>query len=344
MDIPKAQITRWLPELQQMEALFKRHADLLEVKQEALISAAEHRLPLYSATMKGYTPGRPTVLMTAGIHGVERIGSEVLLAYMTTLLSKSTWDPLYQSLLRSVNLVFMPLMNPGGMYFNTRANPNGVDLMRNASIRAETLPPMLYGGQRLSRRIPWYCGEAGAPMEAENLALEAVVKRLSHESPFMLSVDCHSGFGFRDRLWFPYAYRKRPIAIIDKILALKLLFDKTYPNHHYVIEPQSRSYITHGDLWDYLYKCHKNTHSSLFIPLTLEMGSWMWVRKRPLQIFSAGGLFNPIAPHRRARVLRRHLLFFDFLCSAAAAYEHWLPGKNEQSTLTAAAKSIWYSD
>jgi hypothetical protein len=335
-----------LPELLQMEALFSRHSGSLEIRTETTIPLQGHQLPIYSASVGSYIKGLPTFLMTAGIHGVERIGTEVVLAFMETLLSKLSWEPNLKSLLTSVNLVFMPLINPGGMLLNTRANPNGVDLMRNAAIKAETNPPLFFGGQRLSKHIPWYRGKSGAPMETENQALETVVGRLTQDSPFTLSIDCHSGFGFRDRLWFPYAYRKRPIAVIDKLLALKLLLDKTYPNHHYAFEPQSKSYITHGDLWDHLYKRNKNNKSNtpgLFIPLTLEMGSWIWVKKRPLQIFAAGGLFNPIAPHRRARVLRRHLLLFDFLCSATAAHKVWLPSPEERSRLSMAAKSLWYS-
>ena len=61
------------------------------------------------------------------------------------------------------------------------------------------------------------------------------------------------------------------------------------------------------------------------MPLTLEMGSWTWVRKNPLQGLTSLGRFNPIKPHRLRRTLRRHLPLLEFLFHAAASYRAWLP-------------------
>ena len=83
-------------------------------------------------------------------------------------------------------------------------------------------------------------------------------------------MDCHSGFGFRDRIWFPYAHRRAPI------------------------EPQSQQYFAHGDLWDHLYMQSCAQAQGIFLPLTLEMGSWLWVKKNPRQLFSRHGIFNPL--------------------------------------------------
>ena len=71
--------------------------------------------------------------------------------------------------------------------------------------------------------------------------------------------------------------------------SLKTLFDRSYANHFYRIEPQARQYTTHGDLWDYIYDSYfekKNDVGNYFLPLTLEMGSWMWIKKNPRQIFN----------------------------------------------------------
>ena len=59
--------------------------------------------------------------------------------------------------------------------------------------------------------------------------------------------------------------------------------------------------------------------------MTLELGSWLWIRKNPLQLFSRHGIFNPIKAHRTRRVLRRHPNFFDFLTRAAFSSQRWLP-------------------
>jgi murein tripeptide amidase MpaA len=58
--------------------------------------------------------------------------------------------------LESIRLVFVPVVNPGGMWRGTRANPNGVDLMRNAPVDALERTPFLLGGHRLGAGLPWY--------------------------------------------------------------------------------------------------------------------------------------------------------------------------------------------
>lgn len=77
----------------------------------------------------------------------------------------------------------------------------------------------------------------------------------------------------RDRIWFPYAHTAEPIPHLPEIYALDELFDRSYPNHDYVFEPQSRQYLTLGDLWGYLYLKSLQNANSVFLPLTLEMGS-----------------------------------------------------------------------
>lgn len=338
----KNKIKKKMPELWQLEQLISRTKHPLVVNEETKIELAGQALPLYSIEMTPYRPGLPTVIISAGVHGIERIGTQVLLSYLEMLLSKISWDVVVAKQMEEMNLVFLPIVNPGGMYLNTRANPNGVDLMRNSPMEAESEALLFGGGQRISPHLPWYCGQIEDDMEIENQKLVEVVERYASQSPFTLTLDCHSGFGFHDYLWFPYAYRKRPIAVLDKIYALKLLLDRTYSHHHYIFEPQSLSYITHGDLWDYIYKRHKHAHDSVMIPLTLEMGSWNWIKKRPIQLFSRAGLFNPMVPHRLQRVLRRHIMLFDFLCSSAIAYKKWMPKKKQQNQIFQAANQYWY--
>ncbi len=93
--------------------------------------------------------------------------------------------------------------------------------------------------------------------------------------------------------------------------ALCEIHDDTLPHHRFVLEPQSRQYLTHGDLWDHLYlrACDR---PGMFLPLTLEMGSWLWIKKNPRQIFSRHGIFNPVIAHRQQRVLRRHVALARF--------------------------------
>ena len=87
------------------------------------------------------------------------------------------------------------------------------------------------------------------------------------QSKVSVAVDVHSGFGTRDRIWFPYARTRKPFPDLVEVFALKNLLDRTYPNHVYIVEPQSKQYTTHGDLWDHLYdENRKNENAGFFLP------------------------------------------------------------------------------
>lgn len=275
-----------------------------------------------------------------GVHGLERIGTQVVLAWLRTLLSRLPWDLTLQQQLRQVRLVFMPLVNPGGMWRGTRANPSGVDLMRNAPVDADEPVPPLVGGHRLGAGLPWFRGRIDAPMEPESTALCDVVRRELHGRAFSLALDCHSGFGLQDRLWLPFAHSRRPPPVLPELFALVRTFEATHPHHPYVIEPQSRQYLAHGDLWDHLL-LQAPSSGGPFLALTLEMGSWLWVKKNPRQLFTRHGLFNPLRLHRHRRVLRRHDVLPEFLLRAAAAAPRWLPAVHEREALARAARQRW---
>jgi hypothetical protein len=198
----------------------------------------------------------------------------------------------------------------------------------------------LIGGQRISASLPWYRGAAGSAMELESEALCRVVRDELLARPFSVAVDCHSGFGLHDRVWYPFAHTARPIEHLPEIHALCETMDETLLHHRYVVEPQSRQYLAHGDLWDHLYL--GAPPGNVFLPLTLEMGSWLWVRKNPRQLFSRHGLFNPMIEHRQQRVLRRHIGWLDFIARAACSHARWLPTAAQREQHRALALERWY--
>jgi len=198
------------------------------------------------------------------------------------------------------------------------------------------------GGQRFSARLPWYRGAADTEMENENLALCEVVQAELLGRPFSVALDCHSGFGVRDRIWFPYAHTRAPIAHLAEVHALKQIFTLSNSNHRYIFEPQSLQYLAHGDVWDYLYQQSCGQGESVFVPLTLEMGSWLWVKKNPRQLFSRHGMFNPLIEHRQQRVLRQHQVLLEFLSRAASGYARWLPQEQARPQSHAKALQDWY--
>lgn len=339
-------LQRHLPELLHLDSLIRLGERHLRVSEVLSVPQGGLDLPVRVIEMGSRSPAAPAIGFFGGVHGVERIGTQVILSLLHSLIHRLQWDDQMHRRLESVRLVFMPMVNPGGIWRRTRSNPNGVDLMRNAPVEADGRVSFLVGGHRLSRHLPWYRGRAGAPMEAEARALIQVVRERLLNAPVSLSLDCHSGFGRRDRIWCCYARTHAPIDHIGEVFRLKQLLEHTYPHHHrYLIEPQSLNYTTHGDLWDYLYDHAREQHPErTFLPFTLEMGSWLWVRKNPRQMFDFFGYFNPIIGHRHDRVLRQHLPLCDFLIAAAANAGNWLPTGERRRALTREAVRHWFGE
>jgi hypothetical protein len=330
-----------LPELEELERVVAVAGPRVQCSVACRVPHAGGELPVYAVTLGNTDPQLPAAGFFGGLHGLERIGSRVVIAFLAQLVSRLAWDSTLMELLERVRLVFMPLVNPGGMARGTRANPNGVDLMRNAPVDAQDPVPFLLAGHRLGAGLPWYRGRAGLPMEPESAAVCAWCERELQGRPLALALDCHSGFGMRDRLWFPFAHRRAPMDALPELHALHATFVGGHPHHPYVIEPQSAQYLTHGDLWDHLV-LRAQGRPGVFLPLTLEMGSWLWVKKNPRQLFTRHGIFNPVLAHREHRVLRRHLPLLDFLLRAAASHAHWLPQAQEREHHRQAALARWY--
>jgi hypothetical protein len=332
-----------LPELEALERTIALGGHHLEVRVvHRLASPPGADLPVYSIAMGNPSLEVPAIGFFGGVHGLERIGAEVVIAYLHNLVMRLQWDTTLHQQLQSVRLVFMPIVNPGGMLMGTRANPQGVDLMRNAPVDADDTVPFLVGGQRISAGLPWYRGTSGVPMEAENRALCEVVCSELLSRQFSMALDCHSGFGTRDRIWFPYAHTRKPIAHLAEMQALRDVFLQTHSHHAYIFEPQSLQYLAHGDIWDHLYLRACADPKRIFLPLTLEMGSWLWIKKNPRQVFSLKGIFNPLIEHRQHRVLRRHLSLLDFLSRAACSHARWTPPAEGRAKLHADALKNWY--
>jgi hypothetical protein len=279
--------------------------------------------PIYSFTIGSSDLTHPTVFITGGVHGIERVGAQLAWSLLKTTLDRLLWDKAHQELFKNIRLVFIPLVNPVGYRKFKRCNGNDVDLMRNSPVVAVEKIPFLLGGQRFSRKLPWYQGKLGV-LEEENIALCNKFFQSASQSKNIISIDFHSGFGMKDRIWFPYSYTKKPFEHIAEMHAFTELFEETHPYHIYKIEPQSKGYLLNGDVWDHLYlKMREINPTATYLPLTLEMGSWIWVRKNPWQIFSKEGMFNPIKEHRLKRTYRRHNLLFDFLLKAIYSNNVW---------------------
>jgi hypothetical protein len=307
-----------LPELDELDALVADFGLATETLVE--VDARGARLPVVAVEL-GAARGAPTLVLTGGIHGRERIGCGLVLSTLRTLAELASWDEATAALLEQVRVVAVPVVNPGGVLLRWRSNPNGVDLMRNAPVEATGPVPPLLSGHRVGPWLPWYRGEAGV-LEPEVEALLAWLDRELEPAPVALSLDVHSGFGVVDRLWYPYAKQAGGFPAEGRARAFGALLDRTLPDHPYRLEPQADAYGTHGDLWDLVFD-RKAAQGGVYVPWTLEMGSWRWTRARPWQLLHPLGLFDPIAPALRRQVRGQHRGLMDVLLRALLAPDAW---------------------
>jgi hypothetical protein len=334
-----------LPELVELESLIKKLGSLARVKVLAEIPYENHNFPIYAIEIGSEDPTSECLAMVGGVHGLERIGSMVVNSTLSTMNELLSWDQTFRDRLKHSRLIFIPLLNPVGMFRRSRSNGNNVDLMRNAPVFSEEATRFLYGGHRLSPKIPFYRGALADGMEVENQVLSDYLKERVLPAKISICLDVHSGFGATDRLWFPYARTKKPFPYFTEAYAFRELLNKTHPHHVYAVEPQSIQYTTHGDFWDYLFDHHMAIKKQeFFFPLTLELGSWKWVKKNPKQLLDVIGVFNPILPHRQARVLRDQKTFMDFLQRAVLSKD-WIDlSPEKRQILKYEALNLWYPD
>ena len=139
-----------LPELTELESLLERIAPHARIEVLSRVPAQDLTLPIYAAMLGTTDPRAPSLAFVGGVHGLERIGTQVVLAYLANLSVRLGWDRVLADTLSRVRLVFVPLVNPAGMLLGRRANARGVDLMRNAPRGAGGGGTFLLGGQRIS--------------------------------------------------------------------------------------------------------------------------------------------------------------------------------------------------
>lgn len=306
----------------------------------------EKKFPIYCFEFGPKDNKLPLLMIVGGVHGLEFIGSQITSSLLESLIQMLHWDKSIEWVLKHIRIVFYPMANPVGIYLGRRSNGNGVDLMRNSPIEASVTSRVPFiSGHRFSPVLPWYRGPDSGEMEKEVQILNKLFEERAKNTPFVLALDIHSGFGTRDRLWFPYAHSQEPFHHMIEVARFKNLFDITFPNHVYLIEPQSRHYTTHGDIWDNLFhEFTRNNENSIFLPFCLEIGSWNWVKKNPKQFFSLFGMFNPVKPHRLKRTLRRHHPFFDFMIRATLSWKQWsIPGNSHDKAVSEnEALKLWY--
>jgi len=125
----------------------------------------------------------PTVLLMAGIHGNEPLGTTLLTSLICSLNQR---DSIFLESGRALCFELAPVVNPDGLAANTRENGAGVDLNRQAPV----IPYHAFIPSSLHLADIWAdCQGAAPPWQPEVCALTA---RL-HAEPPVLSAVFHGG-------------------------------------------------------------------------------------------------------------------------------------------------------
>lgn len=312
-------------EQNKLEKVLDRLSPYASIERLATVYCKRLEFPIYGIVLGAREKGYPTFGLFGGVHGLEKIGAQLVISHLDYLANQLSWDTTLQDILKKSRIVSIPIVNPVGTYFNRRSNGNGVDIMRNGPVSGKVDTKNLLSGHRIGPWLPWFQGFEDNKREIETKAMMGFVKSELFESSFSMSLDVHSGFGLRDRLWYPYSRSREEFPLYSRAMAFKRLMKGSTPYHVYKVESQSDSYLINGDPWDYLFDFHYQMHKGkqVYIPWTLEMGSWRWVRKNPKQLFSYSGIFNPMIPHRYNRVMRRHRPLLELFHKAALNHESW---------------------
>ncbi|PIY26373.1 MAG: zinc carboxypeptidase, partial [Comamonadaceae bacterium CG_4_10_14_3_um_filter_60_75] len=107
---------RKLPELDALERIIELGAAWLDVHVACQVTMPKGgSYPVYVITLGNPSPEVPAVGYFGGVHGLERIGAEVVMAYLHSLVMRLQWDSTLHKQLESLRLVFMPIVNPGGL-------------------------------------------------------------------------------------------------------------------------------------------------------------------------------------------------------------------------------------
>jgi murein tripeptide amidase MpaA len=139
---------RQLPEHDELLRIVSTLQGAIEVRTLCEVDGDGERFPIYAIGMGSRSPEAPAIGFFGGVHGLERVGTQVLLSFLESLLAELERDETLQELVSQVRLIFVPLVNPAGMAQRTRSNANGVDLMRNAPLDSPERVAFLLGGHR----------------------------------------------------------------------------------------------------------------------------------------------------------------------------------------------------
>lgn len=301
----------------QILQIVKAHPDLVRIRQLDYSTPTRRgqRWPIYlleigrKRAFKNHAP-----LIASGVHGLETIGIRIHLDILRSVLNPKS--RFYSEDLAGGKLAIysIPILNPAGVVRLTRANATGVDLNRNSGVTAEKAIPF-FGGHRISSTLPYF---RGGTQQRETRALFRFLREdfLRRRKKIHMALDIHSGYGSQNYLWWPYSFSNKKVFQEEAFESIAAGLRAKHPL--YRIEPMALSYQTHGDLWDYALldfekRQKEKPGKSLFLPFTLEIGTWQELKKSPSRLFTPEKIFNPPKSSRKAYLKEHRQLIWDFL-------------------------------
>jgi hypothetical protein len=110
------ELEKKLPEMVTLRRLARALDGKARVRVEATVERNGRPFPLISIVMGSEDPEAPSFGVFGGVHGLERIGSDVVISWIQTLTETMDWDEFVQERLKKSRLVFMPIVNPVGIF------------------------------------------------------------------------------------------------------------------------------------------------------------------------------------------------------------------------------------
>ena len=104
------------PQLEQLERVIEQFGDKTHTQVIEQIHYKSHEFPIHCITLSSTEPDAPALAFFGGAHELEKIGSEVVISYMETISQLLDWDGEFLNRLEKSRLVFVPLVNPVGIY------------------------------------------------------------------------------------------------------------------------------------------------------------------------------------------------------------------------------------
>jgi predicted deacylase len=141
-----------------------------------------------------------TVIVSAGLHGSERLAVWALFLFLRHVSAQGNENPALRDLRMNTRSVVVPVANPTGFTDTTRQNRNGVDLNRNFDYRWQEYKP--------KEDFPFGYDYKGTHphSEAETRLLAQLFREHAAANAYL---DLHN-FGKRDRHWPWYLPKHGP--------------------------------------------------------------------------------------------------------------------------------------